>query len=184
MSEGISFNDDNARGVICVGLPYPSARDRCIEAKRAYNDEQRRFRGRKDLLSGNDWYSQQAFRAIAQALGRCIRHMADYGTVILMDSRHCDVGGAKVNGVSLAHTKLPKWMRHHIKNVGFSTAYHMPEKIIPGWAGLESTMKHFFAEASIYSKCALQKQQDALKSVSAKPHNRYFDPKKGVWCEK
>jgi len=25
MSEGISFNDDNARGVICVGLPLPSA---------------------------------------------------------------------------------------------------------------------------------------------------------------
>ena len=25
MSEGISFNDNNARGVICVGLPLPSA---------------------------------------------------------------------------------------------------------------------------------------------------------------
>lgn len=65
MSEGISFNDDNARGVICVGIPFPSAKDRAIVAKKAYNDEQRKLRGKTDLLPGMDWYSQEAFRAIA-----------------------------------------------------------------------------------------------------------------------
>lgn len=73
MSEGISFNDDNARGVICVGLPFPNSYDRAIKAKQLYNDEQRRLRGNTNLLPGVEWYSQQAYRAIAQALGRCVR---------------------------------------------------------------------------------------------------------------
>ena len=38
MSEGVSFNDDYARGVICVGVPLPSWVDRSISAKKAYND--------------------------------------------------------------------------------------------------------------------------------------------------
>ncbi|KAG7338035.1 DNA repair helicase rad3 [Nitzschia inconspicua] len=92
MSEGISFNDEFARGVICVGMPYPNARDRGVIAKKNYNDEQRKLRKNTTLLPGMEWYSQQAYRAIAQALGRCIRHQADYGTIILMDSRHCDDG--------------------------------------------------------------------------------------------
>jgi hypothetical protein len=79
MSEGISFNDDNARGVICVGIPFPSSFDRSIKAKKSYNDEQRKLGKRTDLLPGDSWYSQQAYRAIAQALGRCIRHAGDYG---------------------------------------------------------------------------------------------------------
>jgi Rad3-related DNA helicase len=87
MSEGISFNDDNARGVICVGIPFPNSYERSIIAKRNYNDEQRKLAKRTDVLDGSSWYSQQAFRAIAQALGRCIRHAGDYGTVILV--RRC-----------------------------------------------------------------------------------------------
>lgn len=74
MSEGISFNDDNARAVICVGLPFPSSFDRAIKAKKSYNEEQRKIRRNHNLLPGNEWYSQQAYRAVAQALGRCIRH--------------------------------------------------------------------------------------------------------------
>ena len=84
MSEGISFNDDYARAVICVGLPLPMAYDKAISAKRAYNDEQRKLRHRTDLLPGQEWYMQQAYRAIAKALGRCIRHAADYGTVMVL----------------------------------------------------------------------------------------------------
>jgi hypothetical protein len=32
----------------------------------------------KALLSGGDWYSQQALRAVNQALGRVIRHKNDW----------------------------------------------------------------------------------------------------------
>jgi hypothetical protein len=76
MSEGISFNDENARCVICIGLPYPCFTDRAVKAKRSYNDEQRKIRKNTNLLPGDEWYSQQAHRAIAQALGRCIRHVS------------------------------------------------------------------------------------------------------------
>lgn len=69
MSEGVSFNDDFARCVICVGLPYPNSYDRTIGAKMAYNNEQRKFYNR-EILSGNEWYNQQAYRALAQAIGR------------------------------------------------------------------------------------------------------------------
>lgn len=34
MSEGISFNDDNARAVVCVGLPFPNSHDRNVKAKK------------------------------------------------------------------------------------------------------------------------------------------------------
>ena len=42
-----------------------------VELKRKYNDKHQAARG---LLSGHLWYEIQAFRALNQALGRCIRH--------------------------------------------------------------------------------------------------------------
>ena len=77
MSEGISFNDNFCRAVILVGLPFPNSFDLAIKAKQKYNDEQRKFRKRMELLDGSSWYEQQAYRAVAQALGRCIRYAAD-----------------------------------------------------------------------------------------------------------
>ncbi|CAM9975950.1 unnamed protein product [Scytosiphon promiscuus] len=56
------------------------------------------------LLSGQDWYLQEAFRAENQALGRCIRHIYDYGVICLIDERF-RLGGKN-------HVKyLAKWVR-------------------------------------------------------------------------
>lgn len=41
----------------------------------------------KQYLSGQDWYKQQAFRAVNQAIGRVIRHKEDYGAIFLCDQR-------------------------------------------------------------------------------------------------
>jgi len=38
-------------------------------------------------LNGSAWYTQQAARAVNQALGRVIRHKFDYGAIILADER-------------------------------------------------------------------------------------------------
>ena len=38
-------------------------------------------------LSGDEWYRQQATRAVNQAIGRVIRHTDDYGAIILCDKR-------------------------------------------------------------------------------------------------
>lgn len=168
MSEGISFNDENARAVICVGIPYPQIKSTAIKAKMDFNNEQRRFNGRNDLLPGNEWYSQQAYRAIAQALGRCIRHAADYGSVILMDSRHCD-DGAPVDGICNAHRQLPKWMRHHVRNL--SRREHgdgYGRSIAGSWQGLRREMARFFQQAPIRSRQVLEEQEESLQRALAR----------------
>ena len=38
-------------------------------------------------LGGEEWYRQQASRAVNQAVGRVIRHRLDYGAIILCDER-------------------------------------------------------------------------------------------------
>ncbi|KHG26325.1 Fanconi anemia group J [Gossypium arboreum] len=91
VSEGIDFSDDNAR---------------VIELKKKYNNT---YRSSKNLLSGNEWYCQQAFRALNQALGRCIRHRYDYGAIILLDWRFQDEKNR-------AH--ISKWLRPSIRMYG------------------------------------------------------------------
>ena len=39
------------------------------------------------ILDGDAWYRQQAFRALNQAVGRCVRHRADFGAILLADPR-------------------------------------------------------------------------------------------------
>lgn len=39
------------------------------------------------VLSGEEWYNQQASRAVNQAVGRVIRHRHDYGAIIFCDER-------------------------------------------------------------------------------------------------
>ena len=55
-----------------------------MNAKKAYNDK---YVGQAGKISGNRWYEIQAFRAINQALGRCLRHRNDWGAILLVDSR-------------------------------------------------------------------------------------------------
>jgi len=178
MSEGISFNDDNARGVICVGIPFPSSFDRSTKAKKSYNDEQRKLSKRTDLLSGSSWYSQAAYRAISQALGRCIRHAADYGTIVLLDSRYCDEAPPDQNGVCIAHRNLPSWMRAHVKSLTTRAVHDPQSKMIGGgWKGLQTTMQRFFNEAPGYAAEVLQRQNESLadaqrrRSVAAAPRS-------------
>ena len=84
VSEGLDFSDANARGVIIVGIPFPNIKDSKVDAKRKFNDMGSKSMG---LLTGGAWYEQQAFRALNQALGRCIRHKKDWGAILLVDER-------------------------------------------------------------------------------------------------
>ncbi len=93
VSEGLDFADNNARAVVCVGIPFPNVKDIQVDLKKRYNDG-RRLENRKAedmataLLSGNEWYEIQAFRALNQALGRCIRHKQDWGAILMVDDRY------------------------------------------------------------------------------------------------
>jgi Fanconi anemia group J protein len=42
MSEGISFNDHYARGVLCVGIPFPSFYDPKVQKKKKYNEQMKK----------------------------------------------------------------------------------------------------------------------------------------------
>ncbi|CAD6218226.1 unnamed protein product [Miscanthus lutarioriparius] len=103
VSEGIDFADDNARVVVIVGIPFPNINDVQVKLKKRYNDS---YKSSKHLLSGSEWYCHQAFRALNQAAGRCIRHKSDYGGIILIDERYQE-------GRNVAY--ISKWLRNAIK---------------------------------------------------------------------
>jgi fanconi anemia group J protein len=53
--------------VVVVGIPYPNVKDTQVQLKKDYNSGgAARTRG---LISGDQWYSQQAFRALNQVSG-------------------------------------------------------------------------------------------------------------------
>nr|XP_033329267.1 Fanconi anemia group J protein-like [Megalopta genalis] len=98
VAEGIDFRDEEARCVITVGIPYAVRKDPVIAMKLKYND----MNTERGLLKGSDWYSIQAFRALNQALGRCLRHVKDWGAVLLVDERFLMPDSIK---------NLPKWVK-------------------------------------------------------------------------
>lgn len=104
VSEGLDFADENARIVINVGIPYPAFKDPRVTLKKEYNDRNCK---NGSLLPGMQWYETQAFRAMNQALGRCIRHRNDWGAVIFLDQRFTAQRNIQ---------KLSKWVRPSVKS--------------------------------------------------------------------
>eukprot|EP00929_Paragymnodinium_shiwhaense_P107256 TRINITY_DN73339_c0_g1_i2.p1 TRINITY_DN73339_c0_g1~~TRINITY_DN73339_c0_g1_i2.p1 ORF type:complete len:1103 (-),score=178.03 TRINITY_DN73339_c0_g1_i2:710-3907(-) len=100
MSEGVSFHDDFARGVICVGIPFPNIKEERVSQKRSCNDFW--VKTGQGAVSGDAWYEARALQAVAQALGRCIRHPGDHGGLVLLDSRWAELGKYK---------SLPRWLQ-------------------------------------------------------------------------
>eukprot|EP00536_Pseudo-nitzschia_multiseries_P009346 jgi/Psemu1/200477/e_gw1.258.22.1 len=130
ISEGIDFSHDMCRAVIITGLPFAPSFDPKVKMKREFLDQKKAKQNAKastnggfgahekshanSSLSGHDWYTQQAHRAVNQAIGRVIRNKRDYGAVLLMDSRFGLPGNQ--NGLS-------KWVRPHIlPDEGFGRA--------------------------------------------------------------
>nr|XP_042132911.1 regulator of telomere elongation helicase 1 isoform X7 [Peromyscus maniculatus bairdii] len=106
-SEGLDFSDMNGRGVIVTGLPYPPRRDPRVVLKMQFLDELRSRSGAGgQCLSGQEWYQQQASRAVNQAIGRVIRHRHDYGAIFLCDHRFAYAD---------ARAQLPSWVRPYLK---------------------------------------------------------------------
>ncbi|XP_015452423.1 regulator of telomere elongation helicase 1 isoform X5 [Pteropus alecto] len=106
-SEGLDFADMNGRGVVVTGLPYPPRKDPRVILKMQFLDEMKgRSEAKGQFLSGQDWYRQQASRAVNQAIGRVIRHRHDYGVVLLCDHRFACAD---------ARAQLPSWVRPHVK---------------------------------------------------------------------
>ena len=100
VSEGYDFNDDLARVVMIIGLPYPNIGDTKIIMRQEYFIEKSK---------SFEWLKDQAVRAVNQALGRVIRHKNDFGAIYLVDKRYSD---------NLSYSeKISKWVRDSIQGI-------------------------------------------------------------------
>ncbi|GJP39677.1 hypothetical protein CLOM_g24025 [Closterium sp. NIES-68] len=127
-SEGIDFADDTARAVMVVGIPFPNIKCLQVTLKKAYNNQaaaqppppasphllqygegsrqhQQQQQQCVQRLNGDQWYRQNAFRALNQAIGRCIRHRFDYGAIILLDDRLLSPH---------LQQQMPRWLRSQL----------------------------------------------------------------------
>ena len=108
VSEGLDFKDDNARAVFCIGIPFPAVGDVKVRLKKEYNGTL--YAKTQGMLSGGEWYTQTAFRAYNQALGRCVRHLHDYAAIFLVDGRFARHADAQKN-----KSMVSKWMRNLVQ---------------------------------------------------------------------
>ncbi|VDN17403.1 unnamed protein product [Gongylonema pulchrum] len=101
VSEGIDFADDRARCVITVDFIWrPVVYNAGISSPQSSTGK---------ILSGDQWYTMQAYRALNQALGRCLRHRSDWGSILMLDER---LQQTRENPNA---TKISKWIREQLR---------------------------------------------------------------------
>ncbi|KAK0163479.1 hypothetical protein PV327_007154 [Microctonus hyperodae] len=84
LSEGLNFSDNLGRCVIVVGLPYPNIKSPELQEKMKYLNENVK------PGAGNEYYENTCMKAVNQCIGRAVRHINDYSTVILLDKRYAN----------------------------------------------------------------------------------------------
>jgi DNA excision repair protein ERCC-2 len=92
VSEGIDFDHQYGRTVLCIGVPFQYTESRILKARLEFLRETYRIRE-------NDFLSFDAMRHAAQCLGRVLRGKDDYGIMVLADRRF-----------QKKRTQLPKWI--------------------------------------------------------------------------
>uniref|UniRef100_A0A8C1EZX3 Regulator of telomere elongation helicase 1 n=1 Tax=Cyprinus carpio carpio TaxID=630221 RepID=A0A8C1EZX3_CYPCA len=161
-SEGLDFADTYGRGVVITGLPFPPRMDPRVVLKMQYLDEmcKNKISGVK-YLSGQEWYRQQASRAVNQAIGRVIRHREDYGAIFLCDHRF--------KGTE-ARNQLPSWVRPYVK-------------IYDGFGTMVRDAAQFFRTAQKTRPVPVRKEKEACKNqaVTGPLHTGSSCPAKSVW---
>lgn len=108
VSEGLDFADHAGRAVVITGIPFAMRTDPKVRLKREFLDQntQSLLIGSK-VLTGEEWYGQQASRAVNQAVGRVIRHRHDYGAIIFCDERFAHPS---------RQSQISLWIQPHIKS--------------------------------------------------------------------
>uniref|UniRef100_A0A0X3PLP5 Putative ATP-dependent RNA helicase DDX11 n=2 Tax=Schistocephalus solidus TaxID=70667 RepID=A0A0X3PLP5_SCHSO len=105
LSEGINFNDDLARAVVLVGLPYPNVASVALREKinflnRNFSSPPVTTLGSQEmgvnasrseesarLTPGQLLCETVCMRSVNQAIGRSVRHAKDYAAIFLLDRR-------------------------------------------------------------------------------------------------
>ncbi|PHH83160.1 hypothetical protein CDD82_3325 [Ophiocordyceps australis] len=92
VSEGIDFDHQYGRTVLCIGVPFQYTESRILKARLEFLRETYR-------IKENDFLSFDAMRHAAQCLGRVLRGKDDYGIMVLADRRF-----------QKKRAQLPKWI--------------------------------------------------------------------------
>lgn len=105
VSEGIDFDHQYGRTVLCIGVPFQYTESRILKARLQFLRETYR-------IKENDFLSFDAMRHAAQCLGRVLRGKDDYGIMVLADRRF-----------QKKRTQLPKWINQGLQesDVNLST---------------------------------------------------------------
>ncbi|KAL7624445.1 TFIIH/NER complex ATP-dependent 5'-3' DNA helicase subunit [Parahypoxylon ruwenzoriense] len=99
VSEGIDFDHQYGRTVLCIGVPFQYTESRILKARLEFLRETYRIRE-------NDFLSFDAMRHAAQCLGRVLRGKDDYGIMVLADRRF-----------QKKRLQLPKWINQAMQDV-------------------------------------------------------------------
>ncbi|KAB1218583.1 hypothetical protein CJ030_MR3G026463 [Morella rubra] len=107
VSEGLDFADHAGRAVVITGMPFATWNDPKVRLKREYLDQEGQSLSQVcKVLTGEEWYNQQASRAVNQAVGRVIRHRHDYGAIVFCDERFA---------YPSRQSQISQWIQPHIK---------------------------------------------------------------------
>jgi DNA excision repair protein ERCC-2 len=127
-AEGVSFDDDDARTVVVVGVPYPRLDDRAEAVQEAYDaafggQEARRASERSSGGTPREtdagWqYAVEipTVRKTRQALGRVLRSPEDFGVRVLLDRRYTAASVAEMGAYSV-HDTFPEEERAEMVDV-------------------------------------------------------------------
>ncbi|XP_041859068.1 regulator of telomere elongation helicase 1 [Melanotaenia boesemani] len=159
-SEGLDFADTFGRGVIITGLPFPPKMDPRVILKMQFLDEMSRKKAPgMRYLSGQEWYKQQAFRAVNQAIGRVIRHKEDYGAIFLCDQRFKN---------SDARAQLPAWVKPYVRLYdGFGNVVRDASQFFRVAQKLRPVVVKTAAAESCATLCSSNTQSSSFTSCSS-----------------
>ncbi len=111
LAEGVSFDDDDARTVVVVGVPYPHLDDRMEAVQRAYENA---FGGGDEDAGWRYAVEIPTVRKTRQALGRVIRSPSDFGTRVLVDERYAQSKRREMGDYSVYPSFPPEERSEHI----------------------------------------------------------------------
>ncbi len=128
VSEGIDFDHQYGRTVLCIGVPFQYTESRILKARLEFLRETYRIRE-------NDFLSFDAMRHASQCLGRVLRGKDDYGIMVLADRRFMKKRG-----------QLPSWINQALldseTNLSTDMAISSAKKFLKNIAQPFKQMEH------------------------------------------
>lgn len=110
LSEGINFQNELARAVVMVGLPYPNLFSGELIIKRKHLEQKvlkANGSSQDAKRATREFYENICMKAVNQSIGRAIRHAQDYANIYLVDKRYSSIQ---------VQTKLSNWVAKRIRH--------------------------------------------------------------------